>query len=63
LLLRGLAIACEILAGVAQSLIYGVRVISGGMKRRRSTMGATKTLRVELQDLVSSTCNEPEAPK
>jgi hypothetical protein len=45
---RRAAIGCEILAGIAQPVIYGVTVISSGIGKRRSAMGVSKTMRVEL---------------
>jgi len=43
-------IGCEILAGFAQSVIYGVVVISSGIAKRRSAMDVGKAMRVELTE-------------
>jgi hypothetical protein len=36
-------LGCEILARVAQVVVYGVAVVSGGINKRRSTIGIAKT--------------------
>jgi hypothetical protein len=56
-------IGCEILAGAAQPVIYGVVIISSEIDKRRSAMDVGKAMRVELTDPVSSTRIEPEQPK